>query len=534
MTRLLQTGFLDRVDRAPDATAVRFGDDAVSYAALALRSGRLAAALREAGCREGDRVALFLPKSIPAIEAILGTLRAGAVYVPIDTASPAARIARVVASAAPSIALAVPSTLALTAETLVASGSAPAPRIGLLGPRDAVSRAARIAFDAGDVARHAGSPPEISTGPDDAAHILFTSGSTGVPKGVVITHAMVLAFLDWAIPYFGMAPGDRMSQHPPLHFDLSTFDVHGGLASGAEIVLVPPELNLIPKKLAEFMRERRLRQWFSVPSTLHYMAKFDVVRHGDFPEMKRLLWCGEVFPTPALAYWMKRLPHVTFTNLYGPTEATIASSYYTIPECPADESVPVPIGRACEGEELLVLDDRLRPVRPGETGDLYIAGVGLSPGYWRDEKQTAEAFVPRPGAGPGERIYRTGDLASVGPDGLVRFHGRADSQIKSRGYRIELGEIETALHALGALEECAVVGAATSGFEGTSICCAFSVRPGGEATPPRLRSALTGRLPSYMIPARWKLLPRLPKNANGKIDRRALREMFEAEIGGGA
>ena len=143
---------------------------------------------------------------------------------------------------------------------------------------------------------------------------------------------------------------------------------------------------------------------FSVPSLLVYMAKFDVIQPNDFPKLKRLLWCGENFPTPSLIHWMQRLPHVTFTNLYGPTEATIASSYYSVPECPQDPSVPVPIGVACQGEQLLVLDEDLRPVSPGRVGDLYIAGVGLSPGYWNDPDKTAAAFFANPLDAERERI----------------------------------------------------------------------------------------------------------------------------------
>ena len=153
---------------------------------------------------------------------------------------------------------------------------------------------------------------------------------------------------------------------------------------------------MLPHRLADFIRDSQLTQWFSVPSILHHMAKFDSVRRNDFPALKRLLWCGEKFPTPALMYWMRRLPHATFVNLYGPTEATIASSYYRVPRCPEDDTTEIPIGDACEGEKLLVLDEQLRQVAPGEIGDLYIGGVGLSPGYWRDPDKTSQAFRPDP------------------------------------------------------------------------------------------------------------------------------------------
>jgi acyl-coenzyme A synthetase/AMP-(fatty) acid ligase len=283
------------------------------------------------------------------------------------------------------------------------------------------------------------------------------------------------------------------------------------------------------RKLADFIRDSELTQWFAVPSTMTFMAKADVVQQGDFPTLERVLWCGEVLPTPVLIHWMERLPHATFTNLYGPTEATIASSYFTVPERPSDQTAAISIGAPCEGEELLVLDEDLNEVPQGEIGDLFIGGVGLSPGYWRDEEKTAAAFVQDPrGSDPGARIYRTGDLARMGGDGLFYFLGRADSQIKSRGYRIELGEIETALNALDDIRECAVVGVDTEGFEGTAICCAYAPA-GDDVAPARLREQLAKLLPGYMIPARWMHYDVLPKNVNGKIDRKALREGFEDE-----
>jgi len=311
---------------------------------------------------------------------------------------------------------------------------------------------------------------------------------------------------------------------------LSTFDIFGTLSRGATLHLVPPQLNLMAPKLAAWMRTSRLTQWFSVPAILTYMANFDVVRQNDFPVMKRLLWCGEVLPTPTLMYWMDRLPHVTFTNLYGPTEATIASSYYTVERRPIDEQYEVPIGSACEGEELLVLDDTLQIAPPNTIGELYIQGVGLSPGYWCDKEKTSIAFLDDPHADdPTARIYRTGDLGWVDEHDQYHYVGRTDSQIKSRGHRIELGEIETALNSLGCLRECAVVGVKTGGFEGAMICCAYVPDLDRTVSPPGLRKELAALVPRYMLPARWQSLVQLPKNANGKIDRSKIRETFKEE-----
>jgi amino acid adenylation domain-containing protein len=352
---------------------------------------------------------------------------------------------------------------------------------------------------------------------------------------VVITHANVIHFVEWAVAHFGLGPTDRVSGHSPLHFDLSTFDVFGAFAAGATLYPIPPEANLLPHKLAELIERAELTQWFSVPSILHHMAKQDVVRQGAFPSLRRLLWCGERFPTSGLMYWMGRLPHVEFTNLYGPTETTIASSYYTVAQRPGDEREEIPIGQGCEGEELLVLDSEHRPLAVGETGDLYIRGPGLSPGYWRDPERTAAAFITDPfGSEPGAcpepsrsaRLYRTGDLAHVTADGNVVLVGRADTQVKSRGYRIELGEIEAALDGIAELQESAVVAIGSDGFEGNLLCCAYVPRAGGEIAPAALRQRLAHVLPAYMLPARWLRLDRLPLNGNGKTDRTALKALW--------
>jgi amino acid adenylation domain-containing protein len=512
MSRLLQ----DRVARAAeshaDATAIVMGDERLTYEELEQASDRWARLLVDAGVQRGDRVALLQPKAPAAIVSMLATLKAGAIYVPVDIATPLERIERILRSAEPGILLA-----AAAAQELVE-------RLDLgveVGCVD--GRLPGAAFGAGDDLATQAPPPRTTTSPSEPAHLLFTSGSTGIPKGVVITHAMVDAFLDWALPCFGHRPGDRISGHPPLHFDLSTFDIYGTLSAGAELHLVPPDV-LLPRQLAGYIRSSRLTQWFSVPSTFAYMARFGVIDQDDFPTLERIIWCGEALPTPVLAHWMRRVPRPTYTNLYGPTEATIASSYHTVPGLPEDETVPIPIGRPCGGEDIVVLDEERRPVPDGELGELYIAGAGLSPGYWRDEAKTAEAFVTEPGTG--RRLYKTGDLGRRDADGVLHFVGRADSQIKSRGYRIELGEVEAALAGVEGVAECAVVGVPSEGFEGTAICCAWARTADAELDQRRLRAELVERLPSYMVPTRWRQLGELPKNVNGKIDRRALREEF--------
>ena len=527
MSRRLQDALTRSAEHHPEKTAVVSKNRRMSYGEWEQAANRLARALRNAGCVKGDRVGLLLPKSFEILIGMFGALKADCIYVPLDTSSPAARLSRILEAADCRCILALHSAAPLLAGLLYAPA-----KVGWMDDaRDdrggELPEKERIAFRWPEVQSLSPEPTPSSSTEQDVAHLLFTSGTTGAPKGVMITHSNALHFLDWAVPYFGIESSDRVSAHPPFHFDLSTFDIHGAVRAGAELHLVPPELNLLPSRLADFIRDSRLTQWFSVPSILTHMAKSDAVRQNDLPSLKRLLWCGEKFPTPGLIYWMKRLPDVGFYNLYGPTEATIASSFYKVPACPSDETAETPIGEPCAGERLLVLDEKLQPVRPEEPGDLYIGGVGLSPGYWRDPVRTAEVFVQDPAThGPEGRIYRTGDLARRTKNGDVCLLGRSDSQIKSRGYRIELGEIEAALHSLPGIQAAAVVAIDCSAFEGTTICCAWVPAPGGEDSPAALRRSLSKLLPSYMIPAQWMPLDRMPLNGNGKTDRRCLKEKF--------
>jgi amino acid adenylation domain-containing protein len=529
MPRRLQDWVTRQADRRPDALAVTFGESKLTYAELDTLSTQLARMLVDEGCRRGDRVALLVPKSPMAIVALLGIYKADAIYVPLDPSSPASRLKKILDTCANRWLLAAGAVTSVLDELCRESDRLRTISIGWLDSFPPADSRLNIRFTADDLRHCPALPVPSVNGPDDPAHILFTSGSTGTPKGVVITHSNVIHIIEWAVEYFGIDASDRVSGHFPLHFDVSFFDIFATAAAGAELHLVPPDLVVLPNKLADFIRRSELTQWFSVPSVLAYMARFNVVGFDDFPSLKRVLWAGEVLPTPVLMHWMKRLPHACFTNLYGPTETTIVSSYHTMPGCPDDPQAAIPIGAACGGEELLVLDESLEPVRAGETGDLYIGGVGLASGYWGDPERTSLAFVPHPHR-PSERIYKTGDLGRIGDDGLVYFLGRSDSQIKSRGYRIELGEIEAALNTIAGVQQAAVVPLNTIGFEGAVICCAYVPASATGPTPVTLRRELSTLVPSYMLPARWLAFEQLPTNANGKIDRRRITDVFNESV----
>lgn len=508
--------------------AVSLNDESITYRELESASNKLAGMLIKQNIEPGDLVGLYMEKTPKTIIAMLGITKAGGVYVPLDPHSPAERVIKIIKSSNPSL-IFVDHETTHSYQDIIHSDL----------------EAARIPWVwwSSQPLMHADDrPPQFifadSRGQKDMAHhviqngaraaqILFTSGSTGQPKGVVITHNNIESFINWAVPFFNMKAGEHTACHSPLHFDLSTFDIYGAFASGSHLHLVTPGISTDPRKLSAFILDNKLNQWFSVPSALSYLAKFKAIPEGGYPDLKRLIWCGEVFPVPCLQYWMKALPDVQFTNLYGPTEATIASSYYTVDKLPEAHS-SIPIGRAVANEKLLVLNDELKPVKAAEVGDLYISGSGLSLGYWSDTARTKAAFIWHTNEdGRRERMYKTGDLASVCEYGLVYFHGRSDYQIKSRGYRIELGEIETALGHNDLLREYAVVPVKIEGVIDTAIGCAYvgsELNKGSLA--PLLKQKLKDVIPSYMMPQIWKGFNKLPRNGNGKIDRKRLSDVF--------
>ena len=521
MSALLQDFATRAAESKGDEIAIAMGEESLTYAELATASDRLAAQLADAGCERGDRVGLLVPKRPSAVVAMHAVLKAGAMYVPLDGESPPQRLARIIASAEPSLLLAVPEAaprLDGLAETLALPPVWSVEAEPVEGDRVAGVRA-RGEWDVD------GPAPDRRGREDDPAHLLFTSGSTGCRRAWSITHATSPRSSSGRCRDFGIRPTDRISGHPPLHFDLSTFDIYGTFAAGARAPPRAAGAQPDPRALADFIRDQALTQWFSVPSALTYMAQFDAVGHDDFPALERLLWCGEVLPTPVLPTGCGGCRTcASRTSTDRPRRRSRAATTPS-PRSQPDESVPVPIGARATGRSCSCSTRSWSRCPPGEIGDLYIGGVGPQPGLLARPGEDAGGVPARSArAGSGARIYKTGDLARVDEDGLVHFLGRADSQIKSRGYRIELGEIESALNAIAGVRECAVVGVELDGFEGTAICAAYAGVAALE--PPALRRALTAALPAYMLPARWLTLDALPKNQNGKIDRPALREQF--------
>jgi L-proline---[L-prolyl-carrier protein] ligase len=500
----------------PQHVAVEMGDTALSYRELDERSNRVAGLLRDLGVGRGDRVGLFLDKSPDALVGIYGILKAGAAYVPFDPQAPTTRLAYIARNAGLEV---------------VISGAAKAGSWGpLLGEAPGVSALVVLDAPAGELeAPHGdaslvgvdaldsqpGDPRDAGCVADDLAYILYTSGSTGEPKGVMLSHRNALAFVDWAAEEFSVGDGDRLSSHAPFHFDLSVFDLYAAAWAGATVVLVPPQLSVFPIELARFIAERVITVWYSVPSILSMLVMRGRLEAGSFPQLRTILYAGEVFPTKYLFTLMELLPHVAIANLYGPTETNVCT-WYALPareECPDD----IPIGRAIAGVEAYAVDEEGRRVRPGEVGELYVTGPTVMQGYWGDAERTARSLIPA--GADGWPTYRTGDLVLERPDGHFRFLGRRDAQIKSRGYRIELGDIEATLYAHPSVVECAAV-AIPDELVTNRIKAFVVVRDG--ASEGALADFCRERLPRYMVPEIFDFRDELPKSSTGKIARAAL------------
>lgn len=502
---LLQQGFEQAARRWPGRPALRQvtleGTESWNYAEL--ESGSRAAALRllQAGLMRGERVGVWMRKSPAAVAAMLAGLRAGGCYVPLDPYAPAARVAHQAANCQ------LRHLFADADLAVIAEAWEPRPHILKPPRREAAAR----------------SLPTPGVTSDDLAYILYTSGSTGVPKGVMLTHAHALNFIHWAAAEAQLCQADRVASHAPFHFDLSIFDVWASLSAGAEVLLLDPIQARFPRAVADWMLDLRPTVWYSVPSALVQLQAYaaELGRVGEGGVLREMIFAGEVFPAAALAAWREQVPRAHFRNWYGPTETNVCT-HYTIPEQGAIPQ-PLPIGRACPNFAIAVLDEEGQPAPAGSSGFLWAHGPGVFAGYWGDPERTAQVTRVRTVNGTAERWYNTGDQVHADADGDLVFEGRRDDLVKLRGYRVSLLEVSAALEACPGVAQAAVV-MQEGGNEGHAGLVGYVVGDTAQPAPEAagLRQRLLQRLPAYMVPERLEWRTALPLTASGKVDRQRL------------
>lgn len=515
MRYLLPQAIDETAERAPDREAVRFDGRALSYGELAEASNRLAQLLLAEGVRRGDRVGIYLGKSLESAVALYGIMKAGAAYVPLDPAAPPARIAYIVRDCGIRHLV----TEDARAETLAALAGEGIDLACLVGaaPREALPYRC-LSWD--EVAAAPASLPAAGTIEQDLAYILYTSGSTGVPKGVMHTHRSALSFAEVAAHTYGFHGQDRLSNHAPLHFDLSTLDFFSAAVAGATTVIIPEAYTKLPASLSKLAEEERLTVLYAVPFALVQLVLYGALAKRDLGSLRWVLFGGEPFPTKHLRRLMAALPGARFSNVYGPTE-TNGCTYYLVPPLPENADDPIPIGRPYENVETLVVDEAGAPVAPGKVGELLVRSPTLMRGYWNRPDLNERAFYRRPRHGHHEDLFhRTGDLVRQRPDGTFDFLGRRDRQVKVRGYRVELDEIEAVLQRHEEVRVAAVF--PVEGREGPRIEAAVTVRA-GDVEPAELRRHAAAHLPAYAVPERVTVVGQLPLTSTGKIDRLQLQ-----------
>jgi len=502
------------VARAPGATVLECQERTLTYGALDEMSNRLANVLRRHGVATGDRVGIDLDKSVEAVIAIFGILKAGAAYVPIDPRAPAGRVAYIIDNCRMRGLITTQARLAALRPALAST-----PSCVVLA--DAGAQADCIPW-AEVLGASAGPPPDLQLVESDLAYILYTSGSTGEPKGVMISHRAALSFVNWATDYFQLRPGDRLSNHAPLHFDLSVFDIFAAIAAGATVAIVPAAASVFPRNLADWIERSRITVWYSVPSALTQLALHGGLDRHRHEGLRLVLFAGEVFPVRHLRRLMTQIPRAAYFNLYGPTETNVCT-VYPVASPPSEQSAPLPIGRACAGTEVFALNEQGQPIAAGETGELLVCGPTLMEGYWGRPEQSQATLVAHP-LQPGcpQRVYRTGDIVRLDETGNYHFIGRRDAQVKSRGYRIELGDIEAVLHRHPSVVEAVVVAQPHDEF-GCTLRAVVTARENSGLARGDLAAYCAGQLPLYMIPADFEFRAVLPKTSSGKVDRKALQ-----------
>ena len=498
----------------PDHAALAIDGREMSYSALDRASNQLAHALLAHGLQPKDRVGIFMHKSLELGVAIYGTLKAGAVFVPLDPFMPRERLELIIEDCG--------------IEHLVSANDMAGPLASL-----GAARALRVYGVEADIAlpsvsweavgAYPSDPPEVWIIDQDLGYLMYTSGSTGVPKGMMHTHHGSVSYARWGTLHTGLTPSDRVASHAPLHFDLSIFDFFSTAQAGATVVLVPEAVTKLPASWTAYVESERISVVFTVPFTLIEMLQRGAMDKRDLSSLRWVLFGGEPFPPKHLRALMQALPDARFTNVYGPAEAP-SCTYYDVPPLEEGDDRPLPIGTVSHNSADLIVDEHDRDCEIDEEGELCIRSSTLTRGYWNRPDLNARVFLERESYGPFPDVwFRTGDMVVRHADGLLRFLGRKDRMVKIRGNRVELDEVEAALASHAAVSEAAAY-AVSDGRGSKAVRATVNLHAGQSTGAAELRQHARERIPSYAIPEEIDIAEDLPRTSSGKIDRKRLSE----------
>lgn len=500
------TYWLDETaDRFPDKIAFADEEKCYTYAEVRKKALSIAYHIKEHQTRGGVPVAVYMDKSADMLVSYLGIAYSGNFYSPIATDMPVSRIEKIVTSLQPKLLICSPKQQEDIKERRIHNEI--------------------LCFE--DISKDDVNEKEILSYTErivdtDLLYVLFTSGSTGDPKGVAITHRGVLDYIDWVTDTFAITEHDSFGNQAPFYFDNSILDIYSAVKTGASLYIIPEHLFAQPVKLLEYLREKSITTIFWVPSALIMVSKLKAFRNVDLSKtLKRVLFCGEVMPNKQLNIWRKYLPDLMYANLYGPTEITDACTFYIVDREFADEE-PLPIGFPMKNTDIIVLREDDTPVEGEECGELCVRGTSLAVGYYNNEEKTKEAFVQNPlNRMYPEIIYRTGDIVHYNERGELIYVCRKDFQIKHMGHRIELGEIETAVSSLAEVDNCCCL------YDDKRQKIVLFVESANTGIDKHyIADAVRQLIPDYMIPGKVVRVDRMPYNQNGKIDRGVLKKEY--------
>jgi amino acid adenylation domain-containing protein len=516
---LLQQILTKTAKQYPNKQAAIVGLDSITYQELEALSNRLAYVLQKEGIEKGDRVGICLPKSIEAIAAIFGILKAGAVYVPLNPSAPQKWLESAMTNC--------------QMKALIITK----PKCQGL---DLAQIQTIIIVDEGEPLVSANSPEIVSwqqllqapsvgsaviSTKDDLAYILYTSGSTGDPKGVAIHQEASLNFINWSCECFQVSATDRVANHAPLHFDLSVFDIFTTIKAGGTAVVVPDRLSIFPQELAKFISQQQITIWYSVPSVLIQLATQGNLENYNYSHLRHILFAGDVFPLKYLIKLTELIPTAQYHNLYGPTETNVCT-YYPVPKI-IHEGETLPIGKACANNKVYALNEGGEIAKVGEIGELYVQGPSVMKGYWGQPEKTNSVsvlgLIPAFWEGSQERAYKTGDFVKLDAEGNYIFIGRRDRTVKSRGYRIDLGAIEAILYRHPQVKEVAVIAIPNEEIGNQILAIVVPLAKDDHLlTATQLKSFAAKYLPKHTIPHQIDFCELIPKTSTGKIDRNQL------------